>query len=286
MKKLTTLATSLLMAFGMSGSVQAEDLFTECSSCTSESRFYNVASYVGTNNGTDNDVVYVLNSDTGTMHKYSVVNLSYRDSIFFEPIVEELALTAEDITNKYQLMEDINALRSYVYDVPTDVAGSAYDLIGLSQMQNLVESSYLNNQSIITRISNYFAIVALIAGKIISAVNFTIDVAFSDGSKATFKVTGIDGNAEFTLELLSAVDSGNRDIPITKDKMLTNGAMVFEGNSNTDSSGSGGGTNNLQEYLNAAARLGITMTINGKGGDDVETTCKVNASGGLTCSPS
>jgi len=279
MKKITTLATGLLMAFGMSGSVQAEDLFTECSSCTSASSFYNVASYVGSHNGTDNDVVYVLNSDTGTMHKYSVVNLSYRDSIFFEPIVEELALTAEDITNKYQLMEDINALRSYVYDVPTDLANSAYDLIGDGQLQNLVESSYINNQSVGTRLANYVATLALLAGKIVSNINFVIEVSFSDGSKAIFKVTGVDANADITLKLLSAENSEESPIPITATAMTNSGALKFSGNTG----GTGNGGMGLQEFFNAAARLGILITFGDSFDRGGATTCVPNASGGLTC---
>ncbi|MDO6508759.1 hypothetical protein Q4506_17250 [Colwellia sp. 4_MG-2023] len=86
-------------------------------------------------------------------------------------------------------------------------------------------------------------------------ITLTLDVYFADGSTAKFSLSGIDGNGGLELNLISARDIDNNDIPLTKQGYETSGERNF----------STGGNAAIEEYIAAANRWGVEV-VSGTGG--------------------
>lgn len=254
-------------------SAKAESIFTQCDTCSTSSSFYDVAAYVGENKSGGSNIVYVANFNSEEIHKYKVIFIkSFEPGISDELIVAELDLTPEDINAKNNIFYNMYSLRTLEYDVPAGVAQSAYDMIGSSSTKNNVESSYVSNQSILRRINDVVVGALQIAGKVVD-FRAVVSVGFSDGSVATFQLTGINADINVELDLLGVVDADNNDVPLTVDDMKTNGAMNF----------SSQGQIGVQRYIDAMIRSGIKVETNMGGGSGGVMVCQGNSSGGLTC---
>ena len=107
---------------------------------------------------------------------------------------------------------------SVVFDIEDDVADSVYDIIGLSSVQAEVIDDFTGQFGLEEKLETYIGTVLSIAGKVVN-VNFVIQVEFSDGSSALFKITGIDGYGNVTYKLSQATADGN-NIPLTNQDYL------------------------------------------------------------------
>ncbi|WP_377895817.1 hypothetical protein [Alteromonas sp. R78001] len=109
---------------------------------------------------------------------------------------------------------------SVVFDIEDDVADSVYDIIGLSSAQAEVIDDFSGEFGLEEKIETYISTILSIVGKVVD-VNFVIQVEFSDGSSALFKITGIDGYGNVTYKLSQATADGN-NIPLTNSDYLDN----------------------------------------------------------------
>jgi hypothetical protein len=268
------LFTALLISTFASFESNAENILTQCNTCSTSSSYEVVAEYVGDNNGSAVDFVYVANFKDQVVNKYKVVTIKSR-----EPGVPDITqvhsqiLTLAQQNSMQLLLDNVAALQGGPVVAPKDIADSAYELIGSTSTQNNLKKSYIDNQSLEQRIENVTAAIASTATNVIN-VNFVIEFSFSDGSKATFKITGIDGDGNVQLTLTEAIDADLNQIPITKDALLTNGSMNF----------STQGKAGMTRYLDAAARFGIPISTGASTLSSGGTmTCVVTRSGGLSC---
>lgn len=145
--------------------------------------------------------------------------------------------------------------------IPASIAGSAWDLPGNSQTRRLAGEWFMNNQTWNQQIGNYTAVIFAIVGEF-AGVNFLVELDFSDGSVATYKVTGINNNGEITISLVSAIDEFGNDIPIVSAAIA--GTYNF------------GTVSDVSALSSAGNNMGATMTFsfsNNLDGELVSVTC-------------
>jgi len=138
--------------------------------------------------------------------------------------------------------------------IPSSIATSAYQLVNASSVANNVAGFYNNNQSFRTKTANYIAAAVALAGKLID-INLTVTVYFTDGSKAVYKLEGVDGGGALALKVISATDIDNNTIPFTK-QGYESGSFDF----------TKGGQRSIDEFVGAANRSGVPITTVGGGG--------------------
>jgi hypothetical protein len=201
-KILTVIFFSLLFVTGAYG----EDLYTECSYCDSSDRVslakstaVNEGSYSPTTGGIV--IVFIYDDTLSQLFKYSV-NISIEKEIGLENIVNatEISLSNSEVSAETQLSNSKYYALSVVFDIEDDVADSVYDIIGLSSVQAEVIDDFTGQFGLEEKLETYIGTVLSIAGKVVN-VNFVIQVEFSDGSSALFKITGIDGYGNVTYKL-------------------------------------------------------------------------------------
>jgi hypothetical protein len=126
--------------------------------------------------------------------------------------------------------------------VPADIAGSAWELSGNSQNQNNVGDWFVSQQSWNEAIGNYTGMVLSLVGQVVG-INLVVDMSFSDGSEATYKIDGINLDGSLSISLIDATDAENNSVPLT----LANfpGTYSF-------TSGSGGGGSGINGITQAA----------------------------------
>jgi hypothetical protein len=134
----------------------------------------------------------------------------------------------QDLTNEYgRLKRDLE----YVNHVSTTFS-SAYNVNSASEY-GIVTSDFMAQAGVIEKIGAYGSLVFGTVAKIIVNADFTLDIAFNDGSYIRFKVSGItvDGDVEF--EIVDSYDSDGNKIP--KDKSDIGGRYEFTaGSGNAD----------------------------------------------------
>ncbi len=249
-------------------------IFTQCSTCQSHSDYKIIAENTAHGEGKRIVDVFIQNPSDFELKKFRIINI-----VLNEPGSPTIKRTIElDLNeNELQAKDQINyklqqlSLESSNYTVPNDLANSVYDLVGSSSTRNSVIDSYVNNQNIRQIAEGYTAAILSIAGKVVN-VNFTINMKFSDNSYATFYITGISSDNLITLKLVSATDSNNNDIPITKNDFTSVGELQFSDSKTFD------------EFVDAASRYGWIYESNSwPSGGHGYMECTVNKSGGLSC---
>lgn len=136
--------------------------------------------------------------------------------------------------------------------IPSHIADSPYDMIGHSQTESLVASHVLDSISI----SDYLAYNATTFLKIFGfaeTVPFVLAVNFPSGGTGVFELEATI-NGSTTPKLIEASDSELNNIPLNKKQFSTNGSSSFSSEST------------LQDYIDAAARFGISISVSGSGG--------------------
>ena len=274
--KIVKLVNLLLAATAIfiSSSVKAETIYTECSACTSNAAFEYIAEYMGTSLGDNNNIVYVTNLENRVFKKFSVFSFKHFEPGMRDTIeVRARSLTSDEIAMKNKIFDGYEELKRSVYPVPEYVAGSAYDLVGNTSVQNQVTANFLTHQ---TNYNAFFNAIGATAGLITVWFNVspTIYMSFDDGSTAAFTVGAINTLNDYELTLELAQDSDGNNIAKDKNEMLGQGQVTFNGSS---SSG------NLESFLETAHQFGVSVTSGGSSVSVVRTECTPNASGGLTC---
>jgi len=202
--------------------------------------------------------------------KYTVIEEPAEPGLPAIVMVFEEQVTSSEQTNFSKAVQSERGISDFfdsVSGVPSNLAGSVRDLVGSSSTQNSVADNYINNQSLQQLIGNYTSAMMAIAGKVV-AINFVIELSFSDGSTGYFKLTGIDGSGVLQLTFHKGVDSNGNTVLPNKASYGT-GTYSFAG-----TSGSG-----LSSFVEAVRRLGIPVTSVSGGANSVEVECKVTTKG-------
>ncbi|BDX07233.1 hypothetical protein [Planctobacterium marinum] len=211
----------------------ASSAFVQCDTCGSNSAYSNVANYEGGKlipdvNGSAE--VFVSNG-FGTIKKFRVAKIAGEPGLPTMQTVTEIAPTAAEQT----IIEDLYALNEAIRqlllgdskDIPADLAGSAWDIAGSTSTANAVEDHWMYNINIFDLIGGAFGVMGTLADKIVNA-NYVFEMRFSDGSSATYKLTGLKENGFFDLELVLAVDEQGNTIPLNKSQALAVGEYLIQ----------------------------------------------------------
>ena len=121
--------------------------------------------------------------------------------------------------------QDVNASISRMNrSVPTSLTDSAWDLVGKGYLQSAVASEFKTNQTLQTEVAHYLALVPAVLGKVVN-VNLVVELDFSDGSTALFKIDGIDSDGDLTFSFLIGKDKDGNKIEDKKSNFV--GAFNF-----------------------------------------------------------
>ena len=131
--------------------------------------------------------------------------------------------------------------------VPSDIATSAYQLVGSGSARNNVGEWLWNDFSLVEKYYAYVSLIAATIGELVGNINVTVEVFFADGSSSLYKVNGVNADGEVILDYLpgESVDADNNSIPEIRPD--------FEGEFNFTQSIS------VREFIAAAERLGIRV---------------------------
>ena len=145
----------------------------------------------------------------GTFQQLNVTGRNH--GIVGEPGETFVTTLSTDSSKENAYKSAYNSLQSALVqktDVPITITDSAYDLVKSSSKANSVVSYYDNQLALHELIANYISTAVAIAGKTLTSnLNFVIEVEFSDGSTAYFKITGIDSNGGIQYSFLNGIDA-------------------------------------------------------------------------------
>ncbi|PKM18403.1 MAG: hypothetical protein CVV11_13880 [Gammaproteobacteria bacterium HGW-Gammaproteobacteria-15] len=166
-----------------------------------------------------NKVISVYNPTTGTILNFNAV-------VEIEPgaPVIKYVISANVTTHEYQAAA--KATDSYVQlmsffdtnkEIPSSLAGSIFDVIGNSQKQELLSDYYNLNITSGQTWALYWASIGSLGGSLAN-IAFSVDVIFSDGSRATMRLSGLNSpitSRLFYLTLVETFDKNGNRVPHT-----------------------------------------------------------------------
>ncbi len=134
--------------------------------------------------------------------------------------------------------------------LPSELAGSAYDLVGANYKLSAVKTWFRNNQMITASLGNYVLALASGIGKLTN-INLTFDIHAADGSIAVLKITGfltLDDvlNGRLDLQLIKVIDEDGNVLDLTKKDPFKEVFLIEEGD-----------ISKATVLVNAAQRLGV-----------------------------
>ncbi|WP_095497202.1 hypothetical protein [Paraferrimonas haliotis] len=247
----------------------------ECSSCLYSYQFEDIAIYEALQIGTSNNIVIVANYDESIFKQYRVISIDDREpGVPPQTNAYEQAISAEEMA----LFNEVVILRqelatTLARNIPTDIAGSAWELSGSNYKTNNVADYIEENPSLLVRIED-FIITSMQAYGYWSSYSQIIRVEFADNSYALFKTSTSLGSEPAPLTLIKAVDADNNNIPFSADK--------FIGEWSTETQGD----DFIPKYTDAGSRYGLTIIFStGTGGSgSLSTTCLILSDDKLNCS--
>lgn len=263
MKRLLSLSLLLI-----SGFVNANTLpSVECSSCSSDINYESLAiqKVLESSSGNSYNIgeVLIINYAASELRQYEVHYspgepgipsefYAFRKSI--SPSLSQQFSTVVHARAQVQSFFD-----SYHTNIPADISKSAYDLLGASYNQTKVSNYFVKNQTLRQHIAHYTASSLAVFGKVVN-VNFVVELRFSDNSKASFRIAGINSSGDLDLKLVDITDVDGNKIKDSK-QQFSQGSYSF----------AIGGADAINAFLSAASRLGVPITLRrgGGGGGDV-----------------
>ena len=258
------LINGVLLFFVLTSFSNASSLYVQCDTCNTKIDFYEAALLMLDNPESQENIFLVSNTNTGKMYKFFMLHLggSGLGSIIDYQVMK--STTEEERLNE-NIFSSMRSLKNINFDVPDSVAGSIYDVIGLSHIENRVIDEYLNDISITEKIFNLMSSLGIIAQHFID-VNFQISMRFSDGSIGHFDVTGYAKGGDLRLKLDSGVDSNGNNVVLKKKNLSGPTNFYFE---------------NLASYhhfIDAYGRIEVFSIM-----DVGETNCVNDDAGGMIC---
>jgi hypothetical protein len=217
MQKLIAICT--LLASGAFSTAGATEIWEACNSCSDRQRLRAAIRAVPADPPSHVDV-YIMDFTREALRKYRV-------STIYEPFDSGYFPSAQIVPVEahieYEFAEGVRAIKRDIVTamagtlIPADVAESAFDIVHNSLLQKLVSDYVNDNLSIWQTIGAPVSVPLQAFGKIVD-LNFVVTVTFSDGSKAKFALTGLEGSLteiHYTFEFVkgSARDADDNLIP-------------------------------------------------------------------------
>ena len=213
---LSVLAVASVLMIGTVKSHASEpDEFMVCDSCSSYQSFEQSAASLPFEEGE----TYILvtsfeNEEIRRFRRY------YRagNPAYGEPgivTLSEVAVPAETQNNFDLAMQEKSAIEEFfdVYgDVPSNIAGSAYDLGGNTVLQRDVAAYYSSNQSLQQIVGNYSSLIFLVAKKIVN-LNLYVALEFEDGTFAEYNLTGLNPDMSLRFNFSRGYDKYGNEVP-------------------------------------------------------------------------
>jgi hypothetical protein len=252
--KYSILLSALLITLSfVSSKVSATETYSnttsiKCDWCVSNYNFEVVAT--GLAKPASTQFVYILNFTSSEIRKYRVRQAILGNGHIGEP---QVALLSVDSTlkNTFDAMSVernvISDFFDFSKDVPPSVAGSVYDLVGTPSVVNDVADYYNANMTLLEAIGNYTALSVLLQGKLVG-INYVVELSFSDGSSAVYKINGLLNGFDFQFEYLSGKDADNNNITLDDFPEVT---YSFASQ----------GVTGISTFVNAAAAYGTTVSV-------------------------
>jgi len=241
MKNLSVYLTIILVFYTQN--LFAESLFIECNNCFTDINYQHAASSVVERSSS---TVFVGNLTSQTLKKYYV---TYERELEQSMLWEVGTSSAERDSFAY-LVNAKTELYNYYFGpgadvVPSDIAGSAYDLLGRHYKQTQVIQWIDNNKNYYQEVTWALKHVASMLGKVVN-IEWTITVRFVNGDRASFLLTPVKPSiGSVALKLHSVYDKNDNLIPLN--------SAGFEGQSFKFESDSLA----LESFLEAASRMGV-----------------------------
>ncbi|MFN4056321.1 MAG: hypothetical protein ACK4GU_15785 [Alishewanella aestuarii] len=242
MKKLSIYLSIYLSIFLASYNeiASAEAVYTECNTCSTSFSYYSAANNVVERSST---TIFVGNHSSKTIKKFHVqYEHEIGETIIWEENVSQFE--RESFNSMSASRENFLTYLAGPGVLPNEIASSGYELIGRSYKQNQVRNWFVNNQGVTEFVSGYIGAVLNIAGKI-TGVTWNFEIRFSDGSKAGFKLTGLNADLSFKLDLNYLIDQYGNNIPLEASG-YSDQVFLFESHSEA-----------LLAFLEAVDRIGV-----------------------------
>lgn len=268
MKKV--LFASFLSFLSFSSQATEQPLKTECSTCFSFEQFKSIAKNKALVNKTRD--VYVMNLETSTIEKFKVTKnitgyrtlpgtggepdgqggkTSGRQIPIYSIEVTNYGVEQQVLNNFYDLSNAKKAVLKSTQEieadeVPSEIAGSVWDLVGSSSTQNKVAQHYSQYSNLSRGVADF----AYAAGKMAGVLDIDkvlMQVSFGDGSTAIFSLYAVVND-----KLVWDFERGT-DVDLNK----------VEPNFNTTNAETydfaKGGADVFLDFYNAAQRAGVSF---------------------------
>lgn len=212
----------------MSNEASAREYAAICDGCSEYAMKLKAKSTVRKVQGTHD--IYVMNFTKRKLHKYTATVSYFSFDDVYHTTIYEVGVTDTTLIIYQELADNINRLNGQKVDIPDDVANSVYDIIHSRQAQSTV-GYYVYRNDFTTRAAGYTLLGPAIIGKL-ADVNFYINLQFSDGTSARFKLNGLmeDGSLELTYMPGSANDSNGSYIPESAQDVIDQGGIINQFN--------------------------------------------------------
>ncbi|SFD72336.1 hypothetical protein [Pseudoalteromonas denitrificans] len=240
--------------FSMESNAVGSNVKSICESCDSLFSFQREADRLTKRQlGTHKVLIVSLNNEKS--YNFVLERTSFNNGEFWEFVVKtrQIAVPPEDknkIDNAITAKQDaIQAIASNPHTVPVELADGVWDLVGRGWKQTAVGDNYLTTQGVGSKIYNYLTLAGAVTGKISSSVELGVTLYFSNGSKAFFKISGVDNNGNVQLSFRDGKDAEGNNV---KDSKTT----FYQGQYNFSKNG-------LKDFIDAAKRYGINITQGG-----------------------
>lgn len=223
----------IFLVFTMKAHANRIQEVASCNNCNSQYDFLNVARqyshpYLD---------LHVINVERGIAKRYLISqddggikggNIS--NNIVEVPARGDISSMVRNASNYRQQIQGVLSKRKVV---DPSIAKSVYDIVDYSSNKNQAIEWFNNNSGVFDLIGGYAGVIASIVdisttmrnkNQItisLSNINFSFTLYFSDGSRATMKINGLNDKGGFKMILVSAVDADGNNVILNKSDLAT-----------------------------------------------------------------
>lgn len=190
------------------------DTNIECFNCNN---YQSMAEQTFISSGLSSDWITVVDLHKTKIKRYYAILIN-------EPGYDYVSLTEHPVpTQTLQDFQTVVSARNSVktamqtagdFQVPGELAESAFDLVGNHLLQSSLVDAYNNSMTWDVQIANYMALSAALFGKVLN-VNLVASFVFPDGSIAVFNLAGVNSNGKVLFTFASAKDIDGNIIPLS-----------------------------------------------------------------------
>jgi hypothetical protein len=224
-----------------------------CENCSTDWS-YNQRAKIISNEYTD--TVYILSYDQQKIKKFNVHSIPAEPGMPAQIVVYEEAVESSINTafnNHANALAQMGGLFTD-FTVPEDIATSAYQLVGREYLVNdLLDRFSSQNHGIVGRVVDTGLVLATMIGKL--NINRIYTLKFQNGDKIKIKIVGVKGDTvvpTFEFQVVSVIDQDNNPVSFQPNGYVSGEKSFMRG-----------GEQALEEFIKAAAMMGITIHSDG-----------------------